>query len=175
MATAALEVISKAIQALATDKQAPTLTVLDLVLLGSTVGIKIVLYFLCRVVPGTSARALAVDHRNDCVSNSVAMFTAWFGATHWDPADAVGAILIGLFIIITWCVIYFPLSPLSSPSPLFSPPSLLLCPLCRQTHSDKNSVAHLPQFTHRYIEGREHVLNLAGRGASPQFIQQLTW
>ena len=41
MATAAIELVSKAIQALAEGKPAPELSVVDLVLLGSTVGIKV--------------------------------------------------------------------------------------------------------------------------------------
>jgi len=128
MATAAIELVSKAIQAIVNDDISTTMTPTDLALLGVTVLSKIALYLLCRALPGTSMSTLSTDHRNDSVSNSVAMFTAWLGSTYWKLADPIGAIMIGFFIITAW-----------------------------------------------YWEGKEHVLNLAGRGASPQFIQQLTW
>lgn len=81
MATAAIELVSRAIQAIVADEVEVKLSAVDLGLLGSTVVIKVGLHLLCRVLPGASMEALATDHRNDSVSNSVAMLTTWIGAT----------------------------------------------------------------------------------------------
>lgn len=45
---------------------------------------------------------LAQDHRNDCVSNTVALLCA-YGAQHlWLYLDPIGAILVSLYIALTW-------------------------------------------------------------------------
>jgi divalent metal cation (Fe/Co/Zn/Cd) transporter len=82
MATAAIELVSRAIQEIVADDAEPKLANIDLILLGITVVAKIALHFLCRVLPGASMSTLATDHRNDSLSNSVAMFTAWLGSTY---------------------------------------------------------------------------------------------
>eukprot|EP00041_Stephanoeca_diplocostata_P019497 m.421528 g.421528 ORF g.421528 m.421528 type:complete len:449 (+) comp21318_c2_seq3:80-1426(+) len=129
MATAAIELVSKAIQELVDQKSSTELTVESVILLGLTVAIKVALFILCRSIKNsTSVSTLAIDHLNDSVSNSVAMFCAWIGSSYWGPADPIGAICIGAIIIINW-----------------------------------------------YREGREHFLQLAGKGAGPQLIQRLTW
>eukprot|EP00040_Diaphanoeca_grandis_P033070 m.201681 g.201681 ORF g.201681 m.201681 type:complete len:431 (+) comp32804_c3_seq6:267-1559(+) len=129
MATAAIQLCSSAIQVIADNSADVTISAVSLSLIGSTVLFKLLLYLLCRSVKGSSsASALATDHLNDIVNNSVTMLTAWIGAEYWPNADPVGAIFIGIIIIVNW-----------------------------------------------YREGREHVAKLAGRGASPQFIQKVTW
>lgn len=77
------------------------------VLLGLAVGAKVGLYAVCAALAKVSdvANALAVDHRNDVVSNSVALaaaaLAANFGSRLW-WADAAGAVVVSLYIIYAW-------------------------------------------------------------------------
>lgn len=131
MATAAIQLISSACQELVNNTAEVIMTPLSMVLLGLTVAIKLALYLFCRSLGEagtTSTAALAMDHFNDVFSNGISMVTAGVGASYWANADPIGAIMIGLIIIVNW-----------------------------------------------YREGMEHVLNLAGRAASHEMIQQLTW
>lgn len=89
----------------------PIMNIPTLVIAGSTIVVKLILYLVSRPVKNPSIQALAQDHRNDVLSNLIAvvfgyvgsqeMFDktgiAWLG--HLDP---IGAILISIYIIITW-------------------------------------------------------------------------
>lgn len=47
---------------------------------------------------------LALDHRNDCISNTVAIACAYAGSHFWKYIDPLGAILVSLYIAGTWFV-----------------------------------------------------------------------
>ena len=71
-----------------------------------TIATKVILYFICRRLAKHSASmsALAQDHLNDVMSNSVAIIAAGLAANHntlWF-LDPVGAILISAFIVLNW-------------------------------------------------------------------------
>ena len=102
MATAAVEVIILSVEDALTLSSGPDAGVVALLLMAIVIITKLFLYFICRVVPTPAAKALAVDHINDVWSNSVAILGAALGAYVWPYSDPIGAILISIYIIITW-------------------------------------------------------------------------
>ncbi|XP_076356311.1 uncharacterized protein LOC143249781 isoform X4 [Tachypleus tridentatus] len=69
-----------------------------------TIGVKVVLYLVCRRFKSSSLQALSQDHRNDILSNTVALVCGYIGYELWRFADPIGAIVISLYIIISWAV-----------------------------------------------------------------------
>ena len=49
-----------------------------------------------------SISVLAQDHRNDCVSNTVALLCAYGSKQLWIYLDPIGAILVSIYIALTW-------------------------------------------------------------------------
>ncbi|BFZ23391.1 hypothetical protein BsWGS_26431 [Bradybaena similaris] len=89
----------------------PTVDVIIFVISGSTVVIKLVLWLVCRRVKSSIVQALAQDHRNDVLSNAVAIICGYIGSANFmeitdeygfSYADPSGAILICLYIIFNW-------------------------------------------------------------------------
>lgn len=77
------------------------------VLLVMTIATKLALYLYCAALAQNSdvAMALAVDHRNDVVSNTASLLAAALAANYGDRmwwADAGGAILVSIYIIHNW-------------------------------------------------------------------------
>ncbi|PAV72032.1 hypothetical protein WR25_22464 [Diploscapter pachys] len=69
----------------------------------ATICIKFTLFCVCQKYKSDpSIAVLAMDHRNDCVSNSVALACAWLGKKFWYYLDPIGAILVSLYILFTW-------------------------------------------------------------------------
>ncbi|KAH9514188.1 Metal tolerance protein 11 [Bulinus truncatus] len=78
---------------------------------GSTVAIKLALYLVCWNVRSPIVQALAQDHRNDVLSNSVALVFGYLGSENFYGIvheyacaylDPIGAILISLYIMYNW-------------------------------------------------------------------------
>ncbi|KAL8571771.1 hypothetical protein ACOMHN_058135 [Nucella lapillus] len=100
------------IATLVTDHTAlPTMELPTFIIAGSTVVVKLVLWVVCRRLDSPMVQALALDHRNDVMSNTVALvcgylgsrnFQASTGLTDFIYADPIGAILIGCYIIFNW-------------------------------------------------------------------------
>jgi cation diffusion facilitator family transporter len=83
--------------------------VFTLAMLGATIGVKAVLWFYCSLYSKYSPTlyALAVDHRNDVLSNLVALLAAllaWWLPSVWS-ADPIGAILMSVWICWAWIAI----------------------------------------------------------------------
>ena len=71
-----------------------------------TIGLKFVLYLVCRRLASTSdtMNALANDHRNDILSNAIALLAAGLASRnkslwYFDPFGAIG---ISVFIVMNW-------------------------------------------------------------------------
>lgn len=47
---------------------------------------------------------LAQDHRNDCLSNTAALVCAYCAQRFWVYLDPIGAILVAVYIAVTWCM-----------------------------------------------------------------------
>ena len=105
MATASLNIIIRGIEDLTAESHpVVTMDAATLALLIVTIVVKIILYAYCRTFKGNaSAHALAMDHLNDSFSNSMALITLIISVYAWMHADAVGAIVISVYIIYTWC------------------------------------------------------------------------
>lgn len=59
-------------------------------------------FLFFRFKKDASVNVLAQDHRNDCISNTVALLCA-ISATHlWIYLDPIGAILVSIYIAVTW-------------------------------------------------------------------------
>ncbi len=76
------------------------------VILGVAAGLKVILYLYCVALQkqSESMLALAEDHRNDIMSNVVAILTG-AAASYWREGwwiDPVGGILISMYIIYSW-------------------------------------------------------------------------
>ncbi|XP_025082760.1 metal tolerance protein 11-like isoform X2 [Pomacea canaliculata] len=115
MAVASVQLIRESVELLvgltSDSSDLPRMEIPTFVIAGSTIGIKLTLYIVCRRINSPIVQALAVDHRNDVVSNSVAIVCGYLGSQEFQDktglhgfiyADPVGAILIGLYIIFNW-------------------------------------------------------------------------
>ncbi|KAH9493122.1 Metal tolerance protein 11 [Bulinus truncatus] len=80
---------------------------------GSTVLIKLILFLVCRKVRSPIVQALSQDHRNDVMSNFVAIVCGYLGSENFNKIgnmygfaymDPAGAILISLYIMYNWSV-----------------------------------------------------------------------
>ncbi|ULT86556.1 hypothetical protein L5515_006154 [Caenorhabditis briggsae] len=77
-------------------------TITSVVIMVSTVLIKLSLYVTCKRYKEPSVNVLAMDHRNDCISNTVALLCAWLGTKYSYYFDPVGAIIVSMYILYTW-------------------------------------------------------------------------
>ncbi|ETN73127.1 cation diffusion facilitator family transporter [Necator americanus] len=69
----------------------------------ATVVVKFTLVIICRKYKSDpSIQVLAMDHRNDCLSNTVALACAWLATLFWYYFDPIGAILVSIYILYTW-------------------------------------------------------------------------
>ncbi|KAK7496816.1 hypothetical protein BaRGS_00012025 [Batillaria attramentaria] len=105
------ESITKLVTLLGDPTALPVMDIPTLVIAGSTVVIKFVLWIICRRVTIPTVQALALDHRNDVMSNTVAMICGYLGSKQFQDqvslqgfiyVDPGGAILISLYIIFNW-------------------------------------------------------------------------
>jgi divalent metal cation (Fe/Co/Zn/Cd) transporter len=110
MGMAALGVIQEAMSRfIEQDNTVVTLDDFTLCLLLGATFVKGVLFLYCNSMRDVSpsVMALAEDHRNDVLSNTMAVFTALLSARY--PAlwwsDGLGAIIIAVYIIFMWIVV----------------------------------------------------------------------
>jgi divalent metal cation (Fe/Co/Zn/Cd) transporter len=104
MFTAALQLIIEAAKRLIVANKTIDIDTTTIAMLVATIIAKAGLYIYCTYFTrnSPSADALAQDHRNDVVSNTAAIICAGVAYYYWWPADSIGAICIGLLIMVTW-------------------------------------------------------------------------
>jgi len=102
MATAALQIITSAIQNLAGGNVNPRINIFSGTIIVLTVVLKGSLYVLCKQVKNPSVQALAVDHRNDVAFNLATLVFGLLGTYVYPNLDPIGAILLAFYIIINW-------------------------------------------------------------------------
>jgi cation diffusion facilitator family transporter len=100
-----LQVVIEAVQRLM--KPAPTSApAVLLAIMGCVVGIKLFLFILCSCVLSSSStvRALAIDHRNDIVSNGLSLLCLFLGSRFPSLAwiDPAGGLVFSLVIMWIW-------------------------------------------------------------------------
>ncbi|KAI0217953.1 Metal tolerance protein 10 [Lamellibrachia satsuma] len=98
------EATQKIIQYTKSDIVDLTFGIVPICICIGTIVLKLILFLLCRRHDSPSLQALALDHRNDILSNSVALACGLLGYRVWSFADPIGAIVISMYIIGSWAV-----------------------------------------------------------------------
>ncbi|CAF3567494.1 unnamed protein product [Rotaria socialis] len=123
MSSASIQVISEAAKRLLVyirymtnhSNEMPEVTMnikqpIPIIVMCLTIVLKIILYVSCRHVPVDTIKALAQDHRNDVLSNIVALISGLLAGQaalrqidiRFIVIDPIGAIVISIYIIISW-------------------------------------------------------------------------
>lgn len=105
------ESISKIVDFTSNKRSIPSVDIATICIALSTIVIKLILYLVCRRVSSSTVQALAMDHRNDVLSNTVALIFGYVGSlqmfektgkTELRYLDPIGAILISIYIMVNW-------------------------------------------------------------------------
>ena len=83
----------------------PSFEIDSIIIFSVTIVVKLCLYLMCRKHSSAGVKALAQDHLNDVLSNSVAIAGGLLGHLVWKYADPIGAIVISLYIIISLMIL----------------------------------------------------------------------
>ncbi|XP_076451370.1 uncharacterized protein LOC143287306 [Babylonia areolata] len=106
------ESVTKVLGLLEDPTALPSVELITFLIAGTTIVVKLVLWLVCRRVDSGMVQALAMDHRNDVLSNSVAIVCGYLGSAQFQQqshlygfifVDPGGAILISIYIIVNWC------------------------------------------------------------------------
>ena len=103
MAVASIQVFVPSLESLFSGNFQPIIDPLSIVLMVLTIVFKFCLFLAChRHRANPNLAVLAQDHRNDCVSNTVAIVCAVVGSLAWKYVDPLGAMLVSCYIAATW-------------------------------------------------------------------------
>jgi len=106
MFTAAGELLIQAIQEIASPNNIDlSFDYISISLVAVVILTKFLLWLYCRVSDVPTVAALAQDHFNDVISNSIGTSCAVCGYYFFDYLDPIGAFLIGVIIMLTWAQI----------------------------------------------------------------------
>ncbi|KAL4884578.1 hypothetical protein BJY04DRAFT_168118 [Aspergillus karnatakaensis] len=95
--------ITSASQLMSSDQRVVNLTMPSAVIMGSTVVVKFVCWFWCRLINNSSVQALAQDAMTDVVFNSFSIvFPLVGGLTNTWFLDPLGGLLLSIYIIWNW-------------------------------------------------------------------------
>jgi len=91
----------QSVESLLTGAVNPHVDAVSLAIMATTVVLKVTLTVLCFLTQRDSAtiRVLMQDHRNDSISNSVAIVCAYLATKYWVYLDPIAAILVSFYII----------------------------------------------------------------------------
>ncbi|CAI5454826.1 unnamed protein product [Caenorhabditis angaria] len=95
-------VLQRAVIDTIADNLNPRVDLATLIILCTGTGIKFCLFLLCKARKSSACMVLAIDQRNDCLTNVTALLGAWIGQNWWQYADPLGAFCVSGFIIFTW-------------------------------------------------------------------------
>uniref|UniRef100_A0A7E4ZV08 ZT_dimer domain-containing protein n=1 Tax=Panagrellus redivivus TaxID=6233 RepID=A0A7E4ZV08_PANRE len=102
MAITNIMMILTSVQAIVADNVDPDLNLPTILLLSTGISSKIILMIACYKNGTTISKLLALDQRNDAITNVVAFVGAFVGDHYWKYADPIGAILVCTFIATSW-------------------------------------------------------------------------
>ncbi|CEF66066.1 Cation efflux protein family and Cation efflux protein transmembrane domain-containing protein [Strongyloides ratti] len=103
MGIASLQIIIQSIKSIIEGTIDPQLDKISISIMISTIIVKLSLYLACyRFSSSQSIQILAMDHRNDCISNFFALLCAALGKYLIIYADPIGAVLVSIFIAKSW-------------------------------------------------------------------------
>uniref|UniRef100_A0A915API1 Cation efflux protein cytoplasmic domain-containing protein n=1 Tax=Parascaris univalens TaxID=6257 RepID=A0A915API1_PARUN len=102
MGVASVQMVVQSLESVLRQTVDPHVDLISLFIMVTTVLVKFILMLLCRKFDDPSINVLAQDHRNDCISNIVALLCAWAASKFWIYLDPIGAIIVSVYIAITW-------------------------------------------------------------------------
>uniref|UniRef100_A0A0N5A2E7 ZT_dimer domain-containing protein n=1 Tax=Parastrongyloides trichosuri TaxID=131310 RepID=A0A0N5A2E7_PARTI len=103
MGVASLQMIIQSLKSIIDKTVDPHVDAISAGIMVSTIIIKFILVLVCKKFKGNvSIDVLAQDHRNDCISNFVALLCAVGSKYLWIYLDPIGAIIVSLYIAYTW-------------------------------------------------------------------------
>lgn len=102
MAVASIQIIITSVTKIIDQSANPDISTATIAIIGATIVIKMGLFLYCRRLKSPSSTVLAQDHRNDVLSNAVALGFGYLGYKIWSSADPIGAILISIYIFVGW-------------------------------------------------------------------------
>lgn len=102
MGVASVKMILSALESVAKNDIMINCDLWTIGIMSTTIVTKFGLFIVCRCFPSSNTNLLAQDHRNDCVSNSVAIVCAFVADHYWKYFDPIGAILVSVYICFTW-------------------------------------------------------------------------
>ncbi|KHN72248.1 Metal tolerance protein 7 [Toxocara canis] len=102
MGVASVQMIVQSLESVVRQSVDPRISLVSLCIMITTVLVKFTLMLLCKKFDDPSISVLAQDHRNDCISNIVALLCAWAASRFWIYLDPIGAIIVSVYIAITW-------------------------------------------------------------------------
>uniref|UniRef100_A0A914CRL0 Cation efflux protein transmembrane domain-containing protein n=1 Tax=Acrobeloides nanus TaxID=290746 RepID=A0A914CRL0_9BILA len=105
MSVASVQMVVQSLESIIRNTIDPEVDIPTIIIMVCTIITKMSLIVVCRrFQDDPSIQVLAQDHRNDCVSNFVALLCA-YGAQHlWLYLDPIGAILVSIYIAVTWYI-----------------------------------------------------------------------
>lgn len=102
MGSASVLVVRESTEKIISGNISIDLSVVSISIVVFTVVVKFGLYLYCRSLKSPSTQVLALDHRNDVLSNTFALVFSAIGSYEWQYTDPIGAIVISIYIFINW-------------------------------------------------------------------------
>lgn len=102
MGACSVQVMSKSLESIITGKLDIDVELPTIIIMISTIVTKFCLMVACYMYRSPACSVLAQDHRNDVISNSVALICAYLANRFWKYLDPVAAIVVSCYILITW-------------------------------------------------------------------------
>lgn len=104
MGVASIQVILTSVQEMVGHEPKPDIGFLTLGIMLTTIIVKLTLMIICYCYKSPNTATLATDHRNDSISNTVAITCGYLG-TYWGYIDPIGAILVSIYICVSWFLV----------------------------------------------------------------------
>ena len=102
MFTSTIQLLSSAVSTLMSGSSSFEISLFTIFVIGITIILKSLLFLYCRTINNPSTEALAEDHRNDILTNTFGMCMSIVGFEYFWWLDAVGGIVLSLYIMINW-------------------------------------------------------------------------
>jgi cation diffusion facilitator family transporter len=102
MACCAAYLMLQCAMSLLSGEVSPPATTTALVIMGSTIGIKLTMFVIYYCIGHTITRALAVDHRNDVITNALGLIMYWGGSHFAWWMDSAGGLALSAFVLVSW-------------------------------------------------------------------------
>lgn len=102
MAACALYIILQCVLSLIGHQVPEKTTLPALIIMGTTIGVKLVMCIVYYLLGHPITKTLAEDHRNDVLTNSLGLFMYWGSEKIGWWMDSTGGIILSSFIVFSW-------------------------------------------------------------------------